>query len=160
MIRFRLGLSCGRNPECSSETYSELSHAMRWIECPEFEKKSFFSSFEIGFGPKDLTLKIVSAMLLKLFPLIVTDRSLCGNEPNISFRRSVDCGVFGSVRPIFAIASNETSCWVRAVAGDSIQISRRLSESSNSSGMLNVGMLKHGETFKDRRELRGFKAAN
>lgn len=99
-------------------------------------------------------------MLLKLFPLIVTDRSLCGNTPNISFRRSVDGGDFGSDRPIFAIASNDTSCCVRAGAGDSIQISRRLSESSNSAGILNVGILRHGEIFRDLKEPRGFNAAN
>lgn len=69
-------------------------------------------------------------------------------------------GAFGSVRPIFAMASNETSCWVRGGAGDSIQISRRLSESSNSAGMLNVGMLRQGEIFNDRNELSGFNAAN
>lgn len=106
------------------------------------------------------TLKIVSAMLLKLFPLTVTDRSLRGNEPNISFRRSVDGGAFGSVRPIFAIASNETSCCARVGAGASIHSSRKLSDSSNKAGMLNVGILKHGEIFSDLRELSGFKAAN
>lgn len=99
-------------------------------------------------------------MLLKVCPLIVTDRSLSGKEPNISFRRSVEGGIFGSVRPIFAIASNETSCCVRAGAGDSIHISRRLSESSNRAGMLNVCILRHGEIFSDRREFSGFKAAN
>lgn len=106
------------------------------------------------------TLNIVSAMLLKLLPLIVTDRSLCGNEPSISLRRSVVGGVFGSVRPIFAIASNETSCCERTGAGDSIHNSRKLSDSSNKAGMLNVCILKHGDIFSDRRELSGFKAAN
>lgn len=109
---------------------------------------------------KNYTLKIVSAMLVKLFPLMVTDRSFSGNEPNISLRRSVDDGPFGSFRPIFAIASNEVSCWVRGGPGDSIHNSRKLSDSSSKAGMLNAGMLKHGEIFRDRSDSRGFNAPN
>lgn len=99
-------------------------------------------------------------MLLKLVPLMITDRNFSGKEPNISFCRSVDVGTFDSLRPIFAIASNETACWVRAGAGDSIHNSRKFSESSNKAGMLNVGILKHGDIFNDRKDVRGFNTAN
>lgn len=158
MIHFQLDLSGGRNSEYSSAMYFEWSHATKPIEFPKFKLFHYF--FLISNYYLEPTLNIDSAMLLKLLPLIVTDRSFSGREPNISFRRSVVGGVFGSVRPIFAIASNETSCCVRAGGGDSIQSSRKLSASSNKAGILNVGILKHGEIFSDRRDFRGFKAAN
>lgn len=103
---------------------------------------------------------MVSAILVKPFPLMVTDRSFSGREPNISLRKSVEDGALGSVRPTFAMASNEVSCWVRGLAGDAIHSSRKFSESSNKAGMLKVGILKHGEILRDRSESRGFKAPN
>lgn len=110
------------------------------IECRRNDETN-----SIFYGDVLLTSKMLSAICVNPFPLIVTLRSLAGSSPAISFLRSVDATGCGTVWAGVPVGSKEEAFGAN---GASIHNSRKFSRGAITLGILKSGTFGYDEIWR------------